>query len=64
MKATPDSGVSAFGLAMVNVSVVCPLTAMDAAPNDFRIDGGDSAVSVATAEPVDVALVPLSRVDR
>jgi hypothetical protein len=49
VKATPVNWFDAFGLVMVNVSVVVPFSAMLGAPKAFEIDGGDSTVRLADA---------------
>src|SRR5262249_49316662 len=47
--ATPVSAVDAFGLVIVNVRLVEPLTGIVAAPNAFTIDGADETVRLAEA---------------
>lgn len=41
VKATPVRGAAAFGLVIVNISEVLPLSGIDAAPNTFVIVGGE-----------------------
>jgi hypothetical protein len=45
--ATPFSDVAAFGLLKLNVNVVAPFSATDAAPNDFAIVGGAATIRLA-----------------
>ena len=60
MNATPASASLGLGLVIVKVSDVLPLVRIGLAPKAFTMDGGSTAVSEATAEPVAVELVPLS----